>query len=270
MRDWEALGPAAAVLEGGGQVFTPHSLTAIADADPGHDSRLDPEYRAAVIVFSASSLLGERAAAASARRAGEAVRRPLSDGFARQAADEERHAALDDERLLMLGVRPGEAAAITPGVAREMQVSLAVEDPFRRLFLTNLVAETALAGATFPFVIALAQANGDRLSVALNRARLADESRHARFAARTFEILIAQEERNRDVLQRWQDEHFAAGTSAFIEEVAPALDRAPHRPSGDWLGAALAAYRARAARLGLRAPSVPEEEFPPAPRAGPA
>ena len=226
----------------------------MAAADPDRDARLDPEYRQAILPFYASSLLGERAAAAYARRAATAGPPELAGGFAAQAGDEERHAALDATRLGLLGVDPESAERLTPGVAREMREALEVTDPLRRMFLTNFIGETALASATFPFVIRLAEANSDALSVALNRARLRDERRHAAFAERTFSILVAQDARNLAVLQRWQDEHFAPSANAFIEEVAPALESAPNRPDGDWLGDALAAYRRRAEGIGLRAP----------------
>lgn len=250
----EALGAACAAFRRANPPFRPRDLLALAAAHPAHDAGLDPAYRDAVVRFHASSVLGERAVAASAARAARTAPFPLREGFAAQAADEERHAALDELRLALLGVDPGSAREITPAVAREVEEAVADPDPLRRMFVTNFIGETALAGATFPFVVALAEANGDPLSAQLNRARLADERRHVRFAVRTFEILAGRNPRNRAILQRWQDEHFARAGSAFLEEVAPALDRAPNRPAGDWLGAALEAYRRRASRLGLRPP----------------
>lgn len=252
--DWEALGAAVEALRRTGRAFGADDLLALARADAGHDARLDPAYRSAILPFYASSLLGERAAEENARRAASLLPEPVARGLRSQAEDERRHAGLDDARLRLLGVDPRTARDVTPGVAREMAESRAFDDPLRRVFLTNFVGETALAAATFPYVIALAGANGDRLSVRLNRARLADEVRHAVFALRLFELVVGVDERNLPVLQRWQDEHFAAGGTAFLSEVAPALERAPRRPPGDWLGAALDAYRTRARRLGLRAP----------------
>jgi hypothetical protein len=253
----EPLGAAAAAFRGLAPLFDAAALEALASADPEHDRRIDPAYREAVVPFYASSVLGERAAADSCRRAVDDAPAPLRAGFLAQAIDEERHARLDETRLAQLGVDPATAPDVTPGVASEMRASAGEPDPLRRMFVTNFIGETALAGATFPFVIELARANGDRLSVALNRARLADESRHVRFAERAFSVLVAQDEENLRVLQRWQDEHFAIPAGAFVWEVAPYLDAAPHRPAGDWLGRALDAYRARAERLGLRPPPRP-------------
>lgn len=253
MRDEAALRAAVAVFERPPPRFGADELAAMAGRDPGHDARLDPGYRAAVVPFYASSALGERAAEAYAHRAAEDAPAPLRPGFAVQAEDERRHAVLDEARLAQLGI-DAPPQEITPGVAAEMEESLTVSDPLRRMFLTNFIGETALAGATFPFVIALAEANGDRLSAELNRTRLADERRHVAFAVMTFRILVVQERSNRAVLQAWQDEHFAQTQNAFIEEVAAPLERAPNRPADDWLEDALRAYRVRAAALGLSAP----------------
>lgn len=197
-------------------------------------------------------MLGERAAARIARRAAGHGPPALAPGFRAQARDERRHAALDATRLRLLGVDPATAAVITPGVARE--VAQSDPDPMRDVFASAFVGESVLAGATFPFVIALAESNRDAVSATLERSRLADERRHVRFATTAFEILVSQDPANREVLQRWQDEQFARGASAFLSEVAPWLERAPNRPEGDWLGGALAVYRARALRLGLRGP----------------
>lgn len=257
VRDPGALARALDAFRRPTAAFGPADLGALASADPGHDERLDPRYREAVLPFYASSLLGERAAASYAARAAIDERvAPLAPGFEQQARDEARHAALDEMRLAQLGADPERAADITPGVAREMAESLEVADPFRRMFLTNFVGESALAAATFPFVIALARANADVHSVVLNRERLADEQRHVRFAVLAFEALVAQDERNRSALQRWQDEHFAEPAGGFLAEVVPALERAPRRPEGDWLGEAVAAYGRRASRLGLRPPAL--------------
>lgn len=222
--------------------------------DAASDERLDPAYRVALVAFTASSVLGERAAADYAHAAASDGPRALREGFARQAYDERRHAQLDELRLRQLGVDPEKAPTLTPNVASDMRVAARRRDPLRQMFETNFVGESALAGATFPFVIRLARANADRRSVELNRARLADEVSHVRFASLTFEILVGQDPRNVHVLEAWQEEHFSGATLGFLADVVPALDRAPNRPPGDWLGDAARAYQRRATALGLRLP----------------
>lgn len=252
--DVTSLATATAELDRREAPFDTPALAALAGANPGQDDRLHPAYRAAVVAFTSSSVLGERAAAAGARRAARRGPATLAAGFRLQARDEARHARLDEARLRQLGTEPVEAAGVTPGVAREMAAVGRIADPLRWFFLTSFIGESVLAGATFPFVIGLAEANGDRLSARLNRARLADEERHTRFALRAFEILVAQDAGNRGVLQRWQDEHLGGPSGAFVEEVVPLLLAAPRAPEGDWLGAGMEAYRRRAGRLGLRVP----------------
>lgn len=248
--DPAALAVAATAFDRRGTPFRPEDLRAL----PGDDERLDPRYREALVRYYSSSLLGERAAAAFAGAAARAGPPTLERGFEAQAADEERHASLDETRLAQLGADPAAARTVVPSVAREMDASLGFDDPMRRLFLTNVVGETALAASVFPAVIALALANGDARSAALERARLADEVRHVRFATKVFEILVVADPANGAVLQRWQDEHFTSDAGAFLTEVVPALERAPGWQPGPWLDEALEAYRRRARGLGLRPP----------------
>jgi hypothetical protein len=252
IRDPHSLRAALGAFRRRARPFGPRHLAALSNASS--EERLDPAYRSALVAFTASSVLGERAAADYARAAATNGPRALRGGFARQADDERRHAQLDEIRLRQLGIDPAKAPTLAPNVASDIRAAARTSDPLQQMFETNFVGESALAGATFPFVIRLARANVDRRSVELNRARLADEVSHVRFASLTFEILVGQDPRNVRVLEAWQEEHFSGATLGFLADVAPALDRAPNRPPGDWLGDAMRAYGRRANALGLRLP----------------
>lgn len=135
-----------------------------------------------------------------------------------QQMDELHHSEMDRGVLETIGLTAQDREAIYHDTEAKSVFDhlLAIDDPFEIAVKGGLFLESASAVVAFPALIKIAEAHDDYLTAANHRTRLTDEPRHMALGVATMRALVADDPRNQDVVQEWQDE-FAPLLRAFVD-----------------------------------------------------
>lgn len=171
-----------------------------------------------------------------------------------QQMDELHHSEMDRSVLERVGLTPEEWRRIyeeteARGVFDHL---LSLDDPFEIAVKGGLFLESASAIVAFPALIKIAEGHGDAYTAANHRTRLTDEPRHMALGVATLRALVADDPRNLEVVQEWQDE-FAPLLRAFLDASRDmaGLPRGGFSADGMWR-AMLEHHTKNATKYGLR------------------
>ncbi len=175
------------------------------------EMRLDPRYVTAMRRRWVTLYFGEIASAQYMGTAATNVPLAMHEFITTcvcQQIDELHHSEMDRDVLMKIGLGPAEWTAIYEDTASKEVFDhlLAIEDPLEIAVKGGLFLESASAVVAFPALIRIAEAHGDYFTAANHRTRLTDEPRHMALGVATLRALVADDPKNIELVQQWQDE----------------------------------------------------------------